>query len=287
LLLFIIQNYLNDSRLIRIVGEEGQKYVPLLLNPELGTYDIIIDDAPSSPQQKEVTWAVLTQMLPMIKEEMTPELWGTILPYSPLPASAVEKLKGMISSGAQQRQQAGEAHQQLTQADAQAKIRETNSKAMLNESKAQSEGQPDPSEMQGQQPDMGSIQKLHDMSLKHDDATIQRQRDDEKHRREMEMMDARLRGEVTKQRASARIAAGKLGETVDEEPNGESVADVVTRNSTEMMAQISQLFAQIKQEIDAPKQIVRDANGNVIGIKSGGSIKQVTRDESGRVVGLN
>lgn len=143
LLLFIIQNYLNDERLIRIVGEEGEQYVPLMLDPAVKTYDVRVDDAPSSPQQKEVTWAVMSQMLPIFKEQMTPEMISAILKFSPLPASAVNELQKLINEGSEERAQGQQAAQQLEQAQAAAAVKETESKAMLNAAKAQKEGMPE------------------------------------------------------------------------------------------------------------------------------------------------
>ncbi|PJR88750.1 phage portal protein [Ochrobactrum sp. 695/2009] len=91
-MLYLIQNYLSDGRLIRIVGEDKQEYVPLTRDAIASSeYDIIVDDAPTSPNEKERTFGVLQQMLPLLKDFMTPEIGLQILKYSPLPATLVDQ----------------------------------------------------------------------------------------------------------------------------------------------------------------------------------------------------
>lgn len=101
--LYLIQEHLADGRLIRIVGEDKRQYVPLTKEAVANkTYDIIVDDSPTSPNEKERTWQILLQMLPMVKELVTPEVALEILAVSPLPASMVEKFKQKAAQAAQQ-----------------------------------------------------------------------------------------------------------------------------------------------------------------------------------------
>lgn len=96
--LYYIQNYLSDGRLIRIAGPEGDGFrlVPLLRDATLGSYDVIVDDAPTSPNQKDQTWAMLMQMLPIFKGMITPDAAMVILEYSPLPSKVVEAFKSLM-----------------------------------------------------------------------------------------------------------------------------------------------------------------------------------------------
>jgi Phage P22-like portal protein len=66
ILLYFIMTYLSDGRLIRIVGQEGAQYVPLIHQAGLVEYDVIVDDEATSPNQKEKVWATLMQMMPML-----------------------------------------------------------------------------------------------------------------------------------------------------------------------------------------------------------------------------
>jgi|WetSurMetagenome_2_1015567.scaffolds.fasta_scaffold00618_14 hypothetical protein len=94
--LFFIQEYLSDGRIIRIAGQEGFELVPLIREKTLGKYDVIIDDAPTSPNQKQETWALLVTILPMFAQMLTPEVVVMILEYSPLPSRLIESLKGLL-----------------------------------------------------------------------------------------------------------------------------------------------------------------------------------------------
>ena len=98
--LFFIQEYLSDGRIIRISGQDGFELVPLIREKTLGKYDVIIDDAPTSPNQKQETWAMLTEILPVFAQMLTPEVVVLILEYSPLPSRLVEALKQLLQTPA-------------------------------------------------------------------------------------------------------------------------------------------------------------------------------------------
>ena len=136
LLLYLIMTYLSDGRMIRITGDVGPQYLPLTKQPGWATYDIIVDDAPSSPQQKELTWGLLAQMMPMIKDSLTPDMWGLILDQSPFPSSFTEKFKQLIQQGQQQNAQNAAEQQQVQKAGAIAKVNKDQTAAELNRSKA-------------------------------------------------------------------------------------------------------------------------------------------------------
>ncbi|WP_192812782.1 portal protein [Bartonella bovis] len=103
IILYLIQNYLSDGRLVRIAGEENAQYVPLTREVITSLeYDIVVDDAPTSPNEKERTFAVITQLLPLMQNFATPDIMLDLLRYSPLPASLIHKIA--TKSGQQQGQ---------------------------------------------------------------------------------------------------------------------------------------------------------------------------------------
>lgn len=106
LMLHFIQEYISDGRLIRITGQNGNpQYVPLTRQPDTVKYDVVVDDAPNSPNQKERTWSILTQMLPIISKLPVPgEMWSEIIAYSPLPDSFIQKARKIISQPPPQQQ---------------------------------------------------------------------------------------------------------------------------------------------------------------------------------------
>lgn len=108
--LHFIQEYFADGRLIRIAGPDGQMLVPLLKQDVLGDFEVIIEDAPTSPNQKQETWGLIQQVMPVFKEMLTPESVVAILEYSPLPSKLVETFKQLAMQA--QKQQAPQRQMQ-------------------------------------------------------------------------------------------------------------------------------------------------------------------------------
>jgi len=95
ILLQFIRDYISDGRLIKIVGTEGEQYVPLARQSDV-TFDIIVDDAPSSPNQKEAVFATLSQLLPSLLQAGIP-IPPDIVEYAPLPSGLIEKWKDLLA----------------------------------------------------------------------------------------------------------------------------------------------------------------------------------------------
>lgn len=99
-LLHFIQEYLADGRLIRIVKNGQHVHIPLALDDDTIKYDVIVDEAPSSPNMKERVYGALQEMLPGLLKAgvpMPPEL----LDYAPIPSDLAQKWKEQISQGRQ------------------------------------------------------------------------------------------------------------------------------------------------------------------------------------------
>jgi len=140
MLLRYIQNYISDGRLIRVVGNEGgQKYVPLMRDESMKDYDVIVDESPTGPNQKEKVWGMLVQMLPILRGAgLPPTVWAELIRYSPMPEALSEKITKAISAPpSPQQQQAQAMQQQLMMANAQAEIAKTHSETAENQADAQ------------------------------------------------------------------------------------------------------------------------------------------------------
>jgi len=96
LLLWMIQNFISDGRLIRVGGAEDAQYVRLLRDPQTVRYDVIVDDTPFAPNQKERTFGVLMQMAPFLKG-LPPTAMAEMLKYSPLPETLTTKIAQLMS----------------------------------------------------------------------------------------------------------------------------------------------------------------------------------------------
>jgi hypothetical protein len=102
--LYFIQHYISDGRLVRIKGKDSSiKYVPLVKQQDTATYDVIVDEAPMSPNQREQTWAMLQAMLPLLAKLNVPlAVWTRMLEASPLPSAVSADIIKALNEDAQQ-----------------------------------------------------------------------------------------------------------------------------------------------------------------------------------------
>lgn len=102
-ILYMMQKWLADGRLVRVAADVGdEQYVPLLANPDEAVieYDLIVDESPATPNQKEMVWSILVQAMPILTTvALPPEIWLELLKYSPLPASLVAKFADQSKQG--------------------------------------------------------------------------------------------------------------------------------------------------------------------------------------------
>lgn len=137
-LLYYITNYLSDGRLVRIVGEEQEQYVPLLRQtPDVTKFDVIVDDAPTSPNQKEMVWGSLMQLMPMIQNSLPPQALLALAKYSPLPSKVVEELGQAIEEASQGAAQAQQAAQQAEMARLQGELADKQAGSGLKQAQTQ------------------------------------------------------------------------------------------------------------------------------------------------------
>jgi hypothetical protein len=99
LTLYFIQAYLSDGRLIRIVGDDDAEYVPLTKKEGFVEYDVIVDQAPTAPNQKEAAFASIIQIIPALQKMGIP-IPPEVLDYVPgLPAKLTQVWKKMLTKG--------------------------------------------------------------------------------------------------------------------------------------------------------------------------------------------
>lgn len=99
-LAYFIREYIADGRLVRILGPDGARYVPLIKDKVSFEYDVIVDDSPTSPNSKERTFMIMNQIAPMLMQAGIP-IPPEILDYAPLPEDFIQKWKQLINSGNQ------------------------------------------------------------------------------------------------------------------------------------------------------------------------------------------
>jgi hypothetical protein len=134
LLAYFIREYISDGRLIRIVGPTGAQYVPLMKDDVSFKYDIIVDDAPTSPNMREKTFMILSQIIPMVLTAGIP-IPPDILDFIPMPEDLTQKWKQLILKN--QEDQTAEQMKQLALVQAHFDTQKTQSEITLNNAKAE------------------------------------------------------------------------------------------------------------------------------------------------------
>lgn len=86
---------LPDNTLVRVVEQGQYKYIPLVKQGlDLEKFDIIIDQAPTSPDQKQYIWGITAQILQM--NILPPPAIIELLKYSPYPESVVQEIRAAL-----------------------------------------------------------------------------------------------------------------------------------------------------------------------------------------------
>ena len=145
LLAHFVKEYMNDGRIIRITTEQGEQAIPLRLTEDTLTYDVVVDQAPDSPNLKEEVWNDMKELLPQFIKAGMP-IPPSIFKYSPLPLGAAQEfqnsMQGKLPPQAMQQMQAMQQQlQQLTQENqklkqqAQIKLIQDNTKKELGKEK--------------------------------------------------------------------------------------------------------------------------------------------------------
>jgi hypothetical protein len=136
LMLHIIEYYIPDGTLIKIEGPEDAEFVPLIKKEAFDgktQYDVIVDQSATSANQKELTWAMLQQLLPVIGKMLPPATWLALLKYSPLPTSAQKDIGDSI------KEQEGKPDPDQAARDADLKLENDKAQAKIANDNAQSQ----------------------------------------------------------------------------------------------------------------------------------------------------
>jgi hypothetical protein len=121
-------DYMPEGTLVMINGEQSKQYVPLVKNKVSMTFDVIVDEAPTSVNMRERVWMALENLIPQLLQAgltIPPE----VLDYSPLPADLVQKWKQAL--------QPDPKKQQLQERNEQAMVKKVEGEAEKNLSQAQ------------------------------------------------------------------------------------------------------------------------------------------------------
>ena len=275
-LLAFIREFISDGRLIRITDAQGsEQYVQLIHDPSVTTYDVVVDSAPTSPNEKERVFGILSQLLPTLAKigQLPPP---DVLDYTPLPSSLVAKWKDQIKAQAQ----APNPAVQQAQAEMQAEQQKTQMQFALKQQEAAAGLEAD------------KIRAQFEMEL-------DRQRADQA--MQIEVAKAQTQIQIMREQANLdrEIEAGKLQATLhakraEHDLRREEFARTAEREDARMVREDQRAGADrsVKAETDSRTS---DALGQGLaavgeGLKTlaavAGKPKKVVRGKDGRVAGV-
>ncbi len=246
-ILYYLQNDLSDGRLIRIVGKDMEKFVPLAKQADVD-YDIIVDDAPTSPNQKEQIWGIVSSFIPLMGKVIPPQYILKALKFSPLPSSIVSELEEMANAPNPQAQREAEMRARLMAAE----IAEKEGKGQSEQARAEIE-----------------MQKLADAQQQRVLEWRRLELDEGKVRSETALQMA----EIDERRAETQAQLSQAErESVREilQQERESVREMTTavmQAQERRDTQIQTALIHLKETMEAPNEIVRDANNRPVGTR--------------------
>lgn len=267
----MIRKYIPEGTLIRIVGKDGAKYVPLVKDDSVAQFDVIVDEAATSPNQKEYTWAMLQPIMPTLLDLGLPlSAWKVILKASPLPESASEELLKSLEEQASQPkppspdEQKAQMMAQQQQHDMQMATVSGQQEMQITQAKGeidQQKGQVDLAKANIQLQTALAQAELDRERMLHERATM----DMETQTRQIEARSA------ADQEGSKALGSGGIGEGLKSMIEAMAQISGQIAQSQAMTAQAMQAtalaIAQVGQQIAQPKKIVFGANGMPVGIE--------------------
>ncbi len=92
LLINFVKDYIPEGRLVRIGSAENAQYIPLVKDKLSYTFDIVVNDSPTSPNMKEKIFSVISSLMPVLVPNGYP-IPEEVLDYSPLPTALIAAWK--------------------------------------------------------------------------------------------------------------------------------------------------------------------------------------------------
>lgn len=288
-LLQFIDEFISDSRLIRIVGKKDAKYVALTKAPGSLKYDVVVDEAPTSPDQKERTWGALVQILP-IAANMGLPIPPEVIEYAPFPQALIDDwLKFANGEGGMPPQQRAKMQQMEEQLAAmqkenqklKSKQEETMAKLQMDQAQSQQAMQLKAVEQQGDQA-LAEQKFQAEMALKLQEFQANQQLEREKFQAQMELEYAKIgaNSDLESERmVHEDYRAGIQAESEGAENEGQPAAKPKVKRLTDVLetaqnetaqalAAMSQAMAALLEAQTKPRTIT-DGKGKTFTVTQG------------------
>jgi hypothetical protein len=274
-LLQFINEFISDGRLIRIVGKTEAKYVPLIRKDNALQYDIVVDEAPTSPDQKNRTWNALTQILPVAASMGFP-VPPEIIDYAPFPQALIDDWKKFADGDAGLPPKAKEQMQQMQEQlqAAQKQIEQLKSKKEESMMKLQL----DQAETQ-QNIELKKVELQSDIELEREKFRQQMDLEREKFLMEMQLEREKIGLQASLEREKAVRQEGQdlLNAEEGDTPEGEKVnrtgqlaetLRAAPTQSQEAMAALAEALRALAEAQNAPRKLT-DAKGRTFTVERG------------------
>lgn len=170
-----IREYMPQDMQVRVTGEGGDpRLVSAAMMDDSLRFDVVVDEAPTSPNTKTETWLALQPVLPLMAKQGLPlDVWLEILKFSPIPSAAQSRIVAALRQDQQQKAQQGpppDPRMEKVKADAQADQVKLQAEAQLDQQKLQAER-----EMAMQEMALKREIMLMELQLKQQDMELRRQ----------------------------------------------------------------------------------------------------------------
>jgi len=136
-MLWFARNFMNDTRIARIVGDQNKQLIPAFRKPGVQRFDLNVGEAPTSPHMKERVFGMFAQMM-QIAPNLAPVMLPMMIEYSPFPLEVSSKLLQQIQKS-QQETPEQTALKSLQIQREMVEQEEIQSKTLLNKAKAEAE----------------------------------------------------------------------------------------------------------------------------------------------------
>lgn len=256
-----LHRFIADGRAIRITAPNGQKQsVPFMPAQDVDTYDIIVDEMPTTPNSKMETFSILSELAPVMANMgvMPPP---EVLDYLPLPATLVEKWK---AQGQQQSEQPDPEVQKM-QMEQQAKQQEMAAKGQLEMLKMQQQEKMAAIQVQqeAQKAQIDQRKMELDAALKQMEAQVKAQELEIK-RAELALKAKEMDSQRQEAQAQTDTISNGFGQVANQMMDALSKIGDAHNKSTENTTEAMRMMVEM---MNAPREVVRDEKGRAVGTR--------------------
>lgn len=279
LLMIFVEKYLPPDTMMRIAkpGADPQVIMRAML-PESRKFDITIDQAPTSPNQKTEVWNTLQPAIPMLLKTVPGPIIVKLLEFSPLPESVVADIKEMMQNAPppppDPMVEKTKADMALKQQDAQMKAQEMTMSAQMEREKMAAQIEMDQRKAAQDmmlakaqaELDLYMTRAKAELDMAMTAAKAEQSREVERYKVQAQVEANRDKADADRQSAATAImgSGGQMASVVSEALSG-VLRDLHDKQEAKMQT-LSDLLAESQRLMKAPRKIVRDGNNRVAGM---------------------